>query len=217
MLRVRFLPAISCFLLCGCGCQPATITTEPVASETRADTTSESESQPGEDVDSPASDSDVEQAGGTPVEPIDDAPPVKPPAAESDKVEMISFDDLNIGMPVDAKFRKVMLTINDGRVLQLTGKRVNVAGYMNATDTLKGVKEFILLRNLECKFGPGGQADHLVHVVLQGDLETEFTDKVVYVEGVLRINPFPLDGPSTWSIYDIEATKVSTRPPPRGS
>ena len=118
-------------------------------------------------------------------------------------------------MPVDAKFRRIMLNYNNGRVLELEGKRVNVGGYMDATDRLEGVKEFILLRNTDCKFGPGGQADHLVHVILQDGLETDFTDRIVYVEGVLRIKEFPLDGPSTWSIYDVEATKVSTKPPRR--
>ena len=137
------------------------------------------------------------------------------PPRDPNEVEVISFDDLNIGMPADAKFRPVMLTYNGGRVKELFGRRVNVAGYMNPTDELTGVKEFILLRNLECKFGPGGQADHLVHVLLQGDATTSFTDKVVYVEGVLELNPFPEDEPSTWSIYDLKATKVSSKPPPR--
>ena len=141
-----------------------------------------------------------------------DSPPQEPSSAV---VERISFDDLNIGMQVDAKFRKIMLNYNDGRVKRLFGERVNVAGYMNPTDTMTDVKEFILLRNLECKFGPGGQADHLVHILLQGDVTTSFTDKVVYVEGELVLNEFPVDAPSTWSIYDLKATKVSTRAPPR--
>ena len=137
------------------------------------------------------------------------------PTNSASEVEVITFDDLNIGMPVDVKFRKIMLEYNDGRAGSLFGKWINVAGYMNATDTMKGVKEFILLRNLECKFGPGGQADHLIHVLMQDDLETEFTDQVVYVEGVLELKEFPEEGPSTWSIYDLKATKASTKPPLR--
>lgn len=142
-----------------------------------------------------------------------------PPAPQGNladaPVRVISFDDLNIGMPVDKQFRPQFLESNDGRVKELFGRRVNVAGYMNPTDTLDGVTEFILLRNLECKFGPGGQADHLVHVLMEEGLTTKFTDKIVYVEGVISLNPFPLDEPITWSIYDIKATKVSTQAPPR--
>lgn len=137
------------------------------------------------------------------------------PPKEVTDVEVISFDDLNIGMQVDAKFRPLMLDYNDGRVKDLFGKRVNVAGYMNPTDEMRGVKQFILLRNLECKFGPGGQADHLVNILLQGKLTTDFTDQVVYVEGELELDPFPDDTPSTYSIYTLKATKVSTKAPPR--
>lgn len=136
-------------------------------------------------------------------------------AARPQSSQLISFDDLNIGMQVDARFRPQMLEYDGGRVKELFGRKIVVAGYMNPTDTLRGVTEFILLRNLECKFGPGGQADHLVHVLMDEGLTTEFTDKVVYVEGVLSLNPFPTDEPVTWSIYDVQATKVSTKAPPR--
>ena len=77
----------------------------------------------------------------------------------------ISFDDLKIGMEPDTKFRSVMLKANDGKVQELFGQRVIVAGYMDPTDAMTGVTEFILLRNLDCKFGPGGQADHLVRLL----------------------------------------------------
>lgn len=140
-------------------------------------------------------------------------PAVAPPVET--KTEIISFDDLNVGMPVDSVFRPFMLEFNNGRAKSLLGTKVNVGGYMNPTDSLTGVTEFILLRNLECKFGPGGQADHLVRVMMQGDLTTNFTDKIVYVEGVLELNPYPEGGASTWSIYDLKATKVSTKAPPR--
>lgn len=142
-----------------------------------------------------------------------DLPPEKPKGG----VQLVSFDDLKIGMPVDAKFRPVMLEANDGRVQELFGKQVIVAGYMDPTDSMKGVTEFILLRNLDCKFGPGGQADHLVRVYLADGTTTSFTDKIVYAEGKLVLNPFPEDPqePLTYSIYDLKDAKVSTRRPPR--
>lgn len=130
---------------------------------------------------------------------------------------LVSFDDLKLGMPVDVKFRPIFLQYNDGKVKEHIGKRIVVAGYMDSTDVMKGVKEFILLRNLECKFGPGGQADHLVRVFMAEDESTSFTDKIVYVEGELSLNPFPADpqAPITWSIYDMLDAKVSTRRPTR--
>lgn len=130
------------------------------------------------------------------------------------ELEVINFDYLNIGMQKDARFRPIMLDYDDSRIKRLLGKRINVGGYMNPTDTQDGVEEFVLLKNLECKFGPGGQADHLVRVLMQDGKTTSYTDAVIYVEGVLELNPFPEQGP-TWSIYDLKATKVSTRPPPR--
>ncbi len=144
---------------------------------------------------------------------VTDEAPAK--SGETENAGLISFDDLNLGMQVDVLFRPLFLKSNQGRVKELLGKRVVVAGYMDPTDSQSGVKEFILLRNLECKFGPGGQADHLVRVYLAEDQTTSFTNKVVYVEGKLVLNPFPADpqAPITWSIYDMEDSKVSTRRP----
>ena len=130
------------------------------------------------------------------------------------KTEVISFDDLNLGLEADVRFRNFML--GDKRAEDLIDKRVNIGGYISPTDRLKGITDFILLRNLECKFGPGGKADHLVHVLMKEDAAADFTDKVVYVEGTLKLNPFhSSDGSATWSIYDLHGVSVSTTPPQR--
>ena len=143
----------------------------------------------------------------------EDLPKAKP---KSNGPEVVSFDDLKLGMDADVTFRPVMLTMNDGRVKELFGKRIIVGGYMDPTDSMKGVKEFVLLRNLECKFGPGGQADHLVRVFLAEGQTTSFTDKTVYVEGELKLNPHPGDPQSpTRAIYDMVGAKVSLRAPSR--
>jgi hypothetical protein len=142
-----------------------------------------------------------------------DVAPREAPAAD-EPTEIITFDDLILGMGADVRFRPFMLS--DRRAERLVGKRVNLAGYMGPPDRLQGVTDFILLRNLECKFGPGGQADHLVHVLMQDGASVDFTDKVVYVEGTLKLNPFHApDGATTWSIYDLEGTNVSTSAPRR--
>ena len=142
-------------------------------------------------------------------------PPSDPRSADDvPNTEAISFDDLNLGLEADVRFRRFML--DDKRAFDLIDKRVNLGGYISPTDRLKGITDFILLRNLECKFGPGGKADHLVHVLMQEDTSADFTDKVVYVEGTLKLNPFhSADGSATWSIYDLQGVSVSTTPPLR--
>lgn len=133
----------------------------------------------------------------------------------SDEVEVINFDDLNLGMPIDSRFRPIMLEYNEGRAKELLGRVVNIGGYMNPPDQLRGLTEFVLLKNTECKFGPGGQADHLARVYMKEGSTVDYTNKVIYVEGRIRLKPFPDDSPMTWSIYDIEATNVTTRAPSR--
>ena len=130
------------------------------------------------------------------------------------EIEVISFNELNLAMQPDMRFRPFLL--QDRAVKELIGKRVNIAGYILPSDRMQGMTDFILLKNLQCKFGPGGQADHLVHVYMQGDASTDFTDKIVYVEGILELNPVHSpDEVSTWSIYDLKAVRASKTPPSR--
>jgi hypothetical protein len=116
--------------------------------------------------------------------------------------ERITFEDLFLNMPADVVFRPFMLS---ERARELDGERVSLVGYMHGgVEATRGIKEFILLRNTECKFGPGGQADHLAQVVLRTGNTTEFDRKSVKVEGTLKIEPFQgVDG-NTWSIYRLE-------------
>jgi hypothetical protein len=108
-------------------------------------------------------------------------------------------------MQADIVYRPVMMT---EQVRELEGKRIKLKGVMHPDAKLKKIKEFVLLKNIECKFGPGGQADHLAEIEMQGDATANFTNRPVEVEGVLRIAPFQgLDG-NTWSIFRIEATSV---------
>jgi hypothetical protein len=71
--------------------------------------------------------------------------------------------------------------------------------------------EFILLKNINCPFGPGGQADHLMTIKMKkGDSADYFGDQPVSVEGVLRVNPFQGPDGYTWSVYDLEAAENVT-------
>src|SRR4029079_8355341 len=68
--------------------------------------------------------------------------------------------------------------------------------------------EFILLKNTQCKFGPGGQADHLADVKLKADSSVLFTPSPIKVEGTLVLEPFQGPDGNTWSIYRLEAAQV---------
>jgi len=136
--------------------------------------------------------------------------PQRPPAdrlpARPGEAEKITFDDLNLGMREDMVYRPFLLT---DRVKELEGKRLSIIGYMHpAVETRKNVKEFIVLKNTECKFGPGGQADHLAEVFLRPGETTVYTTKPLKVEATLKIEPFQgVDG-NTWSIYRLEDAKI---------
>src|SRR5207244_3335658 len=108
-----------------------------------------------------------------------DRGPAKPGDAEK-----ITFDDLDLRMQADSVFRDFMVS---DRVKELDGKRVSLVGYMHGGQaTQRGVKEFILLKNTQCKFGPGGWADHLANVLLKADHLVAFTPSPVKVEGTLK-------------------------------
>jgi hypothetical protein len=95
------------------------------------------------------------------------------------------------------------------RARELDGKRVSIVGYMHpGVSSTRGIHEFVLLRNKECKFGPGGQADHLAQVYLRQGTTTDFTPGPVKVEGTLRIEPFQGPDGNTWSIYRLENAQI---------
>ena len=133
--------------------------------------------------------------------PVPDRTPRRPGEAEK-----ITFEDLVIGMQADIVFRPFMLT---ERAQELDGKRVNLVGYMHAGQlSQRGIKEFVLLRNTECKFGPGGQADHLARVYMRKGETTDWTDKTLKVEGTLAIEPFQGPDQNTWAIYRLDDAVV---------
>lgn len=117
----------------------------------------------------------------------------------------VTFEDLNLNMQADIVYRPVMMT---DRVRELEGKRIKLKGFMLPDARVRKIKEFVLVKNTECKFGPGGQADHLAEIKMQGDATATHTNRPVEVEGVLRIEPFQGTDGNTWSIFQIEATSV---------
>jgi hypothetical protein len=119
--------------------------------------------------------------------------------------EKITFDDLNLGMREDMVFRPFLVT---DRVKELEGKRIRIAGFIHAGAGLEKVKEFVLLKNTECKFGPGGQGDHLAMVYLQAGQTTKYQLEAIKVEGVLKVKPYEGPDGNTWSVYDLTEAKV---------
>lgn len=117
------------------------------------------------------------------------------------EAEKITFEDLFLNMPADIVFRPFMLS---DRARELDGQRVSIIGYMHGGATGNRVKEFILLRNTECKFGPGGQADHLAQIFLRSGQTTEYNPDPFKVEGTLKIEPYQGADGNTWSIYRLE-------------
>jgi hypothetical protein len=142
----------------------------------------------------------------------DDGPPKINPAATRPKAdrtprrpgeaEKITFDDIIIGVQADVVFRPWMLT---ERVQELEGQRVSIPGFMyGGVEKQSKLKDFVLLRNNQCKFGPGGQSDHLAKVVLRAGRTVDFTAEPLNVEGTLRVAPFTGTDGNTWAIYELD-------------
>lgn len=133
-------------------------------------------------------------------------PPADRTRTRPGDAEKITFDDLNLGMQADVVFREFMVT---DRVKELDGKRISIIGYMHGGQAAqRGIKEFILLKNTQCKFGPGGQADHLTNVILRADNSVAFSPSPLKVEGTLRLEPFQGPDGNTWSIYRLEDAQI---------
>ena len=169
---------------------PASLTIEPVANSSTA----------------PERSSQAPGAAAAPAgqRPRADRTPTRPGDAEK-----ITFDDLNLGMPADVVYREFMLS---DRVKELSGKRVSIVGYMHGAPlSSKKIDSFVLLKNTQCKFGPGGQADHLTRVFLREGNQTNYTNEDLTIEGTLRVEPFSGPDDNTWAIYRLDDALVRAR------
>lgn len=135
--------------------------------------------------------------------------PLKP---NSEGVYEIIFEDIQLPIQADVVFRPFMLT---DRAQALDGQRIRINGYMLPDSKTKGITQFVLLKNTECKFGPGGQADHLINVLMVDGVTAKYRDTPISIEGVLKINPFRGPDGNTWSIYDLACDHVESYEPRR--
>ena len=192
------------------GCSPPIAASSPEALKTQAaaDTTGAVEPVPASS-EPPAN--SAENAAIAASEPVEAPKANRPPRADRlppkpGEAEKITFDDLNLQMQANIVYRPFMVT---DRVQELDGKRVSISGFMHgAAAGLKGVKEFVLLKNTECKFGPDGQADHLARIYLKSGTTTKYMLSDIVVEGTLRIEPFTGPDGNTWSIYNLEDARI---------
>ena len=121
--------------------------------------------------------------------------------------EIITFDDLKLEMPVDAKFDEKLLT---ERVKELDGRRVAIKGFIYAAGIFQqtGIRQFPLVKNTQCKFGPGGRAYCVILVKLKPGVTTDFTLRPVTVEGTLHVDPFEGPDGNTWAVYRMVGDRV---------
>lgn len=181
--------------------QSAKPAAEPkAASDNEAKETAAAEPAPGASAEPPKDDANP------PPKPAGKRPPADRTPRRPGEAEKITFEDLILGMQADIVFRPFMLT---DRAKELDGQRVSITGYMHQAQlSQRGVTEFVLLRNTECKFGPGGQADHLAQVYLRKGETTSAKPDAMKVEGTLKIEPYVGPDQNTWAIYRLEDALV---------
>ena len=141
--------------------------------------------------------------------------PVAPEIAEDDAVPLppadagpiaITWEELDVGIQADTVYEPWMMKTS---ITSLEGERVRITGYIHAgVPVSKGIKEFVLLRNIDCPYGRQGEAHHVMIVELQGDLRIDYRQQAVTVEGIFHVRPFNGPDGSTWALYALEGTRV---------
>ena len=118
----------------------------------------------------------------------------------------ITFDDLELDMPLKTLFDRSMLT---PRAAALDNQLVRLRGFIFAGGVFQqsGIKNFLLVKNTECKFGPDGLAYCVIQVELDAGVTTRFTTYPVTVEGTLSVRPFN-DSGFTWSVYHLQGRRI---------
>jgi hypothetical protein len=200
--RFRFAAAAALMLLT-CGCNHRSAAMPPEAPALASATTSAQPQMPESAAKTMVAAPTNSAEAPTTAPPMDRRPTADRGPRRPGDAESITFDDLNIKMQADMVFRPFLL--ND-RVKELDGKRVAIKGYIHPGATGKGIKEFVLLRNLQCKFGAGGQADHLAQVFMRKGSTIDYRLEDVKIEGILKVQPFEGPDGNTWSIYRLEDT-----------
>ncbi|QDU94154.1 hypothetical protein [Lignipirellula cremea] len=132
--------------------------------------------------------------------PRTDLPPLQ---ADSNGVFEVTFQDLELDMPAATVYdEKTMMT---DRVRGLLDQKIRVIGFIHggSTYTSRDIKQFVMVRQVECPFGgKEGVACHAILVTL--DRGIDFTSKPVTVEGVLKLNLYTGPDGNTWCVYALK-------------
>ena len=130
--------------------------------------------------------------------------PASAPADTSPRT--IKWDDIDLPLGSDAKFQPWMLTT---ALKALDGRTVRIAGYMYG-DVFQptNIRQFKLVRHIDCEFGAVGHPAHLIFIELGEPLRTSFTIEPVTVVGTFHIKPFAGPDGRTWALYHMDVTKI---------
>jgi hypothetical protein len=136
--------------------------------------------------------------------------PAVEPAVERALVQgpaAITWDQLDVGIPPESVFEPWMMKTS---IKSLYGQMVSITGFIQpGVPVSTGIRQFVLLRNIDCPYGRQGEAHHAMIVELQGDLRIDYTQKPITVEGTFHVQP--LQGPdrTTWALYALDGVRVS--------
>ncbi len=118
----------------------------------------------------------------------------------------LKWEEIDLPLGAAEKFQPWMLNT---AVQALDGRTVRITGYMYG-DVFQptNIREFKLVRHVDCEFGAVGHPAHLIFIELEGKLRTSFTTEPVTVEGTFHIRPFTGPDGRTWALYHMDVTKI---------
>jgi hypothetical protein len=133
-------------------------------------------------------------------------PSVMPRASgQETRPRLITFDDLEIDLPPGGTFTESLLT---ERIRELDGCRIHIRGFMVPSFQQAGIREFVMVKNTECRFGPGEPPHHVMMVVLRAGQTAAFTVRPLAVEGRFSISLYTGPDGSVWSLYRLEDARI---------
>jgi hypothetical protein len=198
-----FARFVAVLCLATAGCQPATPASDRLTSDVDATLITAVTATGEDDVDLVG---DNQEQGSAPTGSDRPETPEPTPRKPSGKTHRITFDDLKIDMEKDSVFDPSMLT---DRVKELDGEIVEIRGFIfPAVFQATGITQFPMVMNTQCKFGPGGQAHHIIMIELAPGHSTSYTVRPIAVEGLLAVRAWEGPDGNTWALYHMTDGKV---------
>jgi len=109
---------------------------------------------------------------------------------------------------VGARRRRTLVPAD---VLQLSGKKVSIRGYMRPSSQRYRLREFLLVRdNYQCCFGALDKVKYhdLVQVRLVGALRADFRTQSLRVSGTLHVDPDSVQPGAEQAVFALEADHI---------